>query len=430
VNEVPVTSSRRWAYWGLIVLTSINMINYLDRFLVSALVESLKNSELHLSYKQIGFLASAFLVIYTLTAPLFGILGDRGSRPRWLAFGIVLWSAATALSGLARNYATLFIARALVGIGEAAYVTISPSLLADYFSRQLRGRVFAIFFCAIPVGSAFGYVFGGLMDQHFGWRAAFLIGGIPGLVLAALAYFLRDPPRGSGDAASDSGGDSAAHATHGVLKTYRSFLANRPYVLTVLGYAAYTFAVGGLGFFMPAFLESVRGIPRASATVDFGAIVVVTGFVGTFFGGWVGDRWQRTNPHAYLWLSTWTMIAATPFALVALTVAAPAIFYPAIVVAELLVFVSTGPINSTVVNFVAPNQRASAMALCVFTIHALGDVISPPLIGAVADYSTLAYGVLLVPVAMAVCAVVWWWAARAAEHAAVPRLRLFDPANT
>lgn len=412
-ERAPSAPSRRWAYWGLIVLTSINMINYLDRFLVSALVESIKNSELHLSDSQLGLLASAFLVVYTVTAPLFGVLGDRGSRPRWLAFGILLWSAATALSGLARNYFSLFAARALVGVGEAAYVTISPSLLADYFSRQLRGRIFAIFFCAIPVGSALGYVFGGLMDKHFGWRAAFLIGGIPGAVLAALAFFLRDPKRGSGD----PGGESAAVATQGALKTYRSFLANRPYVLTVLGYAAYTFAVGGLGFWMPAFLERIRGIPRASATIDFGAIVVVTGFIGTFFGGWLGDRWARTKRNAYLLLSAWTMILAAPFACVALTAASPAIFYPAIVVAELLVFMSTGPINSTVVNFVAPNQRASAMALCVFAIHSLGDVISPPLIGVVSDFWTLAYGVLLVPIAMGFCALIWWRAARAAENA-------------
>jgi MFS family permease len=412
MNQSAVVVNKRLAYWGLFVLTSINMVNYLDRFLVSALVESIKKSELQLSDSQLGLLASAFLVVYTLTAPLFGILGDRGSRPRWLAFGVLLWSGATALSGLARNYLTLFFARALVGIGEAAYVTISPSLLADYFSKKLRGRIFSVFFCAIPVGSALGYVFGGLMDKHFGWRAAFLIGGIPGALLAVFAFLLRDPPRGSGD------GDSAVApgVTQAAMKTYRSFLANRPYLLTVLGYAAYTFAVGGLGFWMPAFLERIRGIPRASATIDFGAIVVVTGFLGTFLGGWLGDRWALTRQHAYLWLSTWTMVAAVPFTCVALMASSPTIFYPAIVVAELLVFMSTGPINSTIVNSVAPNQRASAMALCVFVIHALGDVISPPLIGVVSDFGSLAYGVLLVPVSMAVCAVVWWRASHVAER--------------
>lgn len=420
--------TRRWAYWGLAVLTMINMVNYLDRFLVPALLESIKHSELQLSDFQLGSLQLGFMLIYTLTAPVFGALGDRKSRPRWIAFGIFLWSGATALSGLARNYASLVASRALVGVGEAAYGTIAPSLLSDYFPRRLRGRVFAIFFCAIPVGSALGYVFGGLVDKHFGWRAAFLIGGIPGLVLAALTLWLRDPQRGSTetDAADQPLVTQATNqrlSYRAIVSTYGGFLANRPYVLTVLGYAAYTFAVGGLGYWMPAFLERVRDIPRASATVGFGGIVVVTGFIGTFLGGWLGDHWAKSSRHAYLWLSAWTMLLATPFACVALMSTIPAIYYSAIVVAELLVFMSTGPINSAIVNFVAPTERASAVALSVFSIHAFGDVISPPLIGALSDRTNLSVAVLLVPIAIAISAAIWYAAGRAAVRA---EIRKFD----
>jgi MFS family permease len=410
MNATADEPSRRWAHWGLIVLTSINLLNYLDRFLVSALVESIKNSELHLSDFELGTLAMGFLAVYTLTAPIFGILGDRRSRPKWIAFGIFLWSAATALSGFARNYIQLLFSRALVGIGEAAYGTIAPSLLADYFPKRIRGRVFAVFFCAIPVGSALGYVFGGLMDKHFGWRSAFFIGGVPGLILAGSTLLLRDPPRGS-----DEDGP-VLQTKKSVAETYRGFLSNRPYVWTVLGYAAYTFAVGGLGFWMPAFLERMRSIPRASATVDFGAIVVVTGFVGTFLGGWLGDHWAKTSRQAYLWLSAWTMMLAVPFACVGLMSGTPRVFYTAIFIAELLIFMSTGPINSAIVNFVSPTQRASAVALSVFAIHAFGDVISPPLIGALSDISSLAYAVLVVPAAMALCALMWWIAGRSAER--------------
>jgi MFS family permease len=402
----------RWSYWGLGVLTAINLVNYIDRFLVPSLVESIKASELHPSDFQMGALATGFLIVYALTAPAFGALGDRRSRPRWLGVGIFLWSIATVFSGLARSYGTLFASRTLVGVGEAAYGTIAPSLLADYFPRSKRGRIFAIFFSAIPIGAALGYVIGGLLDKHFGWRMAFMAGGIPGLILAIAAWNLPEKKDRSVDA-----DELPATSNKSVWRTYLDFLRHRPYLLTVLGYAAYTFAVGGLAFWMPAFLERERGITRASATVGFGAIVVVTGFIGTFAGGWLGDYWARTKRQAYLWLCALSMLAAVPFAWIALTAISPTIYYSATCVAQLLLFMSTGPVNSAIVNFAAPNERASAMALSVFLIHFLGDVISPPLIGAIADRSSLGVAVMVVPVAIAVGGVIWWIAARAAMHA-------------
>src|ERR1700684_1357414 len=178
------------------VLAFINLFNYLDRYLVSALVESLKHSELHLTDTQAGSLMSGFLIVFALVAPVFGALGDRMSRPRLIAFGVACWSVATALSGFAWNFASLFVARASVGVGEAGYVTIGPSLLSDYFSRNQRGRVMAIFFCAIPVGSALGYVVGGLMDVHFGWRVAFFVAGVSGLALPVLFPWMGGSPGG------------------------------------------------------------------------------------------------------------------------------------------------------------------------------------------------------------------------------------------
>src|SRR5207247_350477 len=290
------TLTVRTARAGLLILTLINLFNYLDRWIVAALAESMKHSELQLSDTQLGALMTGFLIVYTLTAPVFGTLGDTRSRNRLLSLGVAIWSFATALAGLARSYAGLFAARAAVGIGEAAYGTISPALLADYFPRERRGRAFAVFFAAIPIGSALGYIVGGLVDHYFGWRPAFFVAGVPGIVLAVLALRLYDPPRG----AQDSGGPaapgspavslgSAARAAYGAL------LRNRPYVLTVLGYAAYTFAIGALAFWTPSFLERARGIPKAQATVQFGAIVVVTGFLGTYGGCWLGDRLLRRS---------------------------------------------------------------------------------------------------------------------------------------
>ena len=397
----------RSARAGLAVLTLINLFNYLDRWVVAAVAQGIKQSELHPTDAALGALATAFIVVYTFTAPVFGRLGDTRSRPRLLATGVALWSAATALGGVARSVGALFCARAAVGVGEAAYGAIAPSLIADSYPPERRGRAFAIFFAAIPIGSALGYVVGGIAEHLVGWRGAFFVAGLPGLALAALALRLPDPPRGALDAA----GGAAAPGFATARAAFGSLVRNRPYVLTVLGYAAYTFALGAIAFWMPSFLERVRGVPKAQATVQFGAVVVATGFVGTYAGGWLGDYYLRFSRQAYLWVSGVATLLAAPLFLAALVAAAPAAYWAALVAAEVLLFISTGPINSVILNVVSPHVRATAMAACIFVIHILGDVPSPALVGAISDARSLGEAVLILPVAVLVAGLVWTYAA-------------------
>ena len=418
---MPPQTSKSWlssAGWGLAILSFINLFNYLDRYLVSALVEQLKHSELALTDAELGALMSGFLAVYTLAAPVFGALGDRRPRPKLIAFGVACWSVATALSGLAGSYVTLLAARASVGIGEAAYGTIAPSLLSDYFPIEKRGRVMAIFFCAIPVGSALGYMVGGSVGTHFGWRMAFFVAGIPGLALAALCLGLNDPPRGSQD--KTAAADASPATPPGTRATYLRLIKNKPYRYTVLGYAAYTFAMGGLAYWMPAFLERVRGISAETATFQFGEIVVITGFLGTFIGGWLGDYCTRFSNRAYLLVSAAATLLAAPFVWVALTTASSTLYLVCMVIAQLLMFLSTGPINASIVNLVAPTERASAVALEVFAIHLLGDAVSPYLIGVVSDASSLAQAVKIVPLGVVVSGVLWGWAAHVQKNFVPP----------
>jgi MFS transporter, Spinster family, sphingosine-1-phosphate transporter len=405
------------ANFGLAVLAFINLFSYLDRFVVSGVLESLKHSDLGLSDTNLGSLMTGFLIVYTLLAPVFGALGDRRSRPRLIALGVACWSFATALSGFAVNYLTLFAARAAVGVGEAAYVTIAPSLLSDYFPVRQRGRVMAIFFCAIPVGSALGYVVGGLVDKHYGWRAAFFVAGTPGLLLAALCLLLRDPPRGIQDRAGAASEAAPSRPRSSISRetwvTYGQLLRNKPYALTVLGYAAYTFAIGGLGVWMPSFLERARGIPRSEATVSFGTIVVITGFIGTFVGGWMGDYFAKNSRQAYLWLSAIATLIAAPFVWLALTTNSHSLYVTYMVTAQLCLFLSTGPINAAIINLVIASERATAIALSVFAIHILGDALSPLIVGALSDAFSLQQAITILPVAALVGGFIWIWAARA-----------------
>lgn len=386
---------------GLLVLTLVNLLNYLDRYVVSALVQSLHDDPvLRLSDTQSGALMTGFIVVYLLTSPIFGTLGDRGPRPRLIALGVVVWSVATALGGLAGSFLGLFVARAVVGVGEAAYATIAPGLIADYFPLRIRGRAIAVFFAAIPIGAALGIIVGGLVDHHFGWRAAFFVAGVPGILLAGLTLFLVDPPRG----AQDVGG---AGTPPSFTEACGRLARNVPYVMTVLGYAAYTFGLGALAFWMPAFLERERGVPKAVATTEFGLVVVCTGLVGTFAGGWLGDALLPRSKQAYLWLSGIATLVAVPFVVVTLSAEDPWTYLPAMVICQLLLFATTGPINSVIVNVVRPEMRATAVAGSIFAIHLLGDVPSPWLLGAISDTSSLGRAVMIVPVAVLVAGVVW-----------------------
>jgi MFS transporter, Spinster family, sphingosine-1-phosphate transporter len=428
----------RSARWALGVLTLINLFNYLDRYVPAALVESLRRSELHVTDTQAGWLGSGFMAVFMLTSPLFGALGDRRRRPPLVAIGVAIWSLMTALAGLARSFSALLVARSAAGIGEAAYINVSPALLADSFPRGERGRVFAIFNAAMPIGAAAGYILGGLIGQRFGWRAAFFIAGVPGLLLAVAVWRLQDPPRGGQDApAGDLGEPGAAvempaaeatgsghaglHAAGGpaggrVTAVYAELLRNRPFMLTVLGYAAYTFALGALAFWTPSFLERERGMPASEATVLFGAIVVVTAFIGTFAGGWLGDLLLRRWRESYLWVSGLATLAAAPVALVAFVSPSRPVYMSAIVGAEVLLFLSTGPVNSALVNVVTPAHRATAMAVNTLLIHLLGDVPSQPLIGRISDATSLGTAFLVLPAMMAVGGLIWTYAAWRGER--------------
>lgn len=392
---------QRGAWGALAILTSINLLNYIDRFVFPAVSESIKHSPLAPSDTQIGLGSTAFLAVYLLAAPFFGAVGDRPQRLKWVAGGIFLWSAATALGGLARTMPELIGARSVVGIGEAAYSAIGPAILADYFSEKSRGRAFAIFFAAAPVGAALGYGIGGFVDAHWGWREAFFVTGAPGLLVGFLLLRLRTPSKTA----------MAFGRTGGAIHSYRVLLRNPQYCLTVLGYAAYTFATGGIAAWLPVFVQRAHGLSSDLANRQIGLMLVVTGLVGALGGGWLGDRLLRRHREAYLWLSAITTLLAAPLAWIVFTTADITVYLVTLFAAELLIFTCTSPINSKLIDLVPPGMRAAAMALCIFTIHLLGDLPSPTLIGWISDRSTIQQGVLIIPAAVLVGGAIWMLAA-------------------
>jgi MFS family permease len=369
---------------ALAILTGLNFLNYLDRFIPAAVMPAII-AALHLTDSQAGSLSTLFILTYSVVSPGAGWLADRRPRFQLAAIGVFVWSAATFGSGLAPTFAALVFARALTGVGEASYVVVTPSLVSDYYPRERRGRALAIFYAAIPVGSALGYVLGGAINARFGWRWAFFLAGAPGAALALALTFLRDPPRG----AMDQSAAPSAPPSLGALTRIPSFLVN------TAGQIIYTFVIGGLAVWMPTYFVRVRHLPLASADLMFGGVLAAAGLVGTLIGGRLGDRMAAARPAGHFLLSGVSLIFSVPFAVVAVTAPAPAIFWPSMFVALTLMFLNTGPLNAAMANVLPAQLRGWGFAINTMAIHLLGDASSPTLIGVASDRMGLALPVLV-----------------------------------
>jgi MFS family permease len=394
-----------WPVTSLVVLTGLNLLDYLDRTILGAVMPPLR-AELNLSDEQGGTVGTAFMLGYFLTSPLFGYLGDRMPR-RWLiAGGVFVWSLGTLLSGHAHAYVSLLFFRALVGFGEASFGTISPGWIADLFPKGKRNNAITVFYFAIPVGSAIGYLLGGWMATHYGWRAAFLCAGYPGLLLAFLLFLLREPARGASDGAS-------THPGHGPVgwRVYWELLKIPRYVLLIAGYTAQTFAMGGFQIWAPSFLVEIHHMKLDEANLFFGGSLAATGLVATLAGGFTATRWQRRTGSGYVWVLALSALAAAPMAFLAFSLPGPAASKVALVFTMFLLFLPTGPINTLILETVPVTMRASSMAASIFAIHMFGDLWSPKFVGYLADrWGDLQRAVFwTLPGALLVGALLWSW---------------------
>lgn len=393
----------------LALLTLLNFVNYLDRFLVIAVGPAMQKKEggLGVDDGQIGWITSAFMIGYFLTSPAFGLLGDRYPRKGLIASGVAVWSLATAASGLATSYGAMLVARVFVGVGEASYATLAPTIIDDMAPPAKKNRLLAIFYLATPVGSALGFILGGHLQEAYGWRNAFFVVGMPGLLLALVALFIREPERAK--AAGASAGDARS--------PYRELIRRPLYLLTVAGYVAQTFALGGFVQWAPHYLERALHMKLKDADFWLGAVAVVTGFAGTALGGFWADRMKGDRVIVSLRICAVSGLLTAPFAAMCLFMPTPALFFVAAALCELSLFLSVAPTNVAVMLSVPMHVRASAVAVSIFMIHLLGDLISPPLIGEIStragsDARALRLGMYLLPIAFAASALVWGYAAR------------------
>jgi MFS family permease len=394
-----------WPVGSLIVLTGLNLLDYLDRQILAAVLTPIKE-ELRLSDEQLGTIQSAFMWGYFLTSPIFGYLGDRLPR-RWLIVaGVLVWSFGTLMTGHVSALGALILFRVLVGFGEASFGTISPGWIADLFPTGKRNTAISIFYLALPVGSAIGYIMGGKIAAAQGWRAAFLWAGYPGLVLAFLLFLLREPPRGATDTAPIVQEPAAAHRGW---RAYLALLKFPHYLMVVVGYVAQTAAMGGFSLWAPTFLHRVHKMDVETAATFFGYAVVITGLTATLIGGLAATAWQRRTGRGYAWVLAIGASLAAPLAFAAFTLPDLTQAKAALAAAMFFLFLTVGPVNTLILETVPVMMRASAMAGSIFAIHMFGDLWSPRIIGFLSDrWENLQRACLWVlPGSLVVSAVVW-----------------------
>jgi MFS family permease len=384
----------------------MNLLNYVDRYVFAAVGPGIIR-DLKLTKAQFGLLGSSFIVIYTVVSPLVGLLGDRTDRRKLLAFGVGLWSLATVAAAFAQDMGQMFLARAVLGVGEASYGVIAPTILADFFATRKRGRIMAIFYLALPVGTAIGYGVGGLMESlgtahaasiqetaaqmglgflgpHLtAWRSAFWVVGLPGIVLALLGLFIRDPGRGASDAVGGVHHPVAPRRPE--WGDYLQILKTPSYLYNTAGMAAVTFTTGAFGIWVPAYFEYVHGL-QPERKIVLGVALATAGLIGVAISMILPDMLQRRTRKAYLIWAASAVILAVPFGVFGLLADNLVQAMVLLAISSVLMSSCLGPCNTVTANVVPGNQRATGYALSIFLLHLFGDIPSPPLIGRVADW--------------------------------------------
>lgn len=397
VSKSPLGGARS----ALFLLLAINLFNYIDRQILAALEPDIRASFFSAddvnAMTKTGLLAVAFFVTYMVSAPILGLLADRFSR--WIIIGsaVILWSLASAGSGLAATFAILFATRVCVGIGEGGYGPAAPTILSDLFPIETRGRVMAIFCAAIPVGSALGYLIGGLIGAHLGWRWAFYLVAPPGLLLGLLCFWQRDPRVAADHLVQKSPRRS--------IRDYLNLFRTRSYLINCVAQTLMTFVVGGLGFWVPAYLRYRDQSPAVGMTI-FGLITVVAGLVSTLLGGVIADKLRSRLPGSYFWVSGIGMLIACPIFIVSLYVPFPAAWI-AMFLAIFFLFLNTGPSNTALANVSLPAVRATAFAANIFVIHAFGDVQAFWLLGYIGGHTNMHVAFLVVSGIILLSGMVW-----------------------
>jgi predicted MFS family arabinose efflux permease len=387
-NPSPASLSTREAGISLAILSVVYAVNMLDRQILSMLLVPIQQ-DLGVSDTALGFLTGTSFALFYATAGIpIARLADRAVRIHIIAWGLMLWSAATAACGLARSFAHLALARILVGVGEAAGSPPAHSLISDYFPPAQRARSIAIYTMGASVGIGLGYALGGWLGDAIGWRMTFVVVGLPGLVLALVVRFgMREPPRGAIEGRVQVGEQPALG------ETLRRLWRIRSYRHVLIATSLFNLAAYGTNMWVPTYLVRVHDLNRSESGVWLGLIAGGCGLAGAFTGGWLADLAARRDRRWFLWLPALAGIVTTPFLFAFLLVDSG---HAALLCYVPLSFLSSSwnpPIYAAVQGLVSLRTRALASAVVLFALNLIGLGLGPQLVGVLNDLLDPRFGV-------------------------------------
>ena len=398
--EISKQTTKNYAMFVFWIMFSISFLNYLDRYILNGAANVVAR-ELGFGIDGIGYIASAFLVVYTLATVPLGIWADRAKRKDVVAISVAIWSLATAFTALANSFITLFISRMVLGIGEAGYFPAGTALMSDYFSRTRRSRIMSWWSVGQLVGILIGFVIGGEVAGIFvgSWRLAFVFTGIPGLILAFLAWKLREPRRNQadeeeiplypftlGNVAEIEEPHQAMKITPNVLSQFGSLLRIKTLVVLIIMQIFAYFVLGVNLVYLPTFLQQkdIFGLTSGQAGLISGGVIVLAGMAGTVLGGYMADWLNRRHQGARVLVCGIGFLVGTPSFAVAITTHSFTVFIIFFVLTAMLLTIYTGPSTAATQDVVPSILRASAVAVTLLIAHLLGDAFAPTLVGTLA----------------------------------------------
>ena len=371
--------SKYAAGYALIVLFGINTLNFFDRLIIAAVGEPIRK-EFDLSDASLGALSTAFVLLYAVVGVPFGRLADRAPRKLILSAGVFAWSMLTAASGFAQNFAQMFALRLGVGVGEASCAPASTSLIGDLYPSEKRGRAISIFMLGLPIGIALSFAVSGTIANAYGWRAAFLVAGIPGILFAIAALLIREPIRGASDTAivDDKPG------------SYSRILSSPTMRWLIVSGILHNFSLYAVSSFLTPYLMRYHGLDIQNA--GFAAMVIngILTLPGLLIGGVIGDAAKKRRANGALLVATVACFLAAPFYYFSLGINRNDV-YPFVLLmgtAIALVYFYYPIVYSTIQDITPPRLRGTAMAVYFLAMYLLGGALGPFVVGAISDYFT------------------------------------------
>jgi len=396
------------ALFSLFILVSINLINYIDRYIPSAVKGQIKD-DFDLNDFESSLPITIFIIVYMIACPVFGLLADKGwDRRKLICFGVCLWSALTALASISPNYGTFLFVRAMIGIGEASYSMIAPAIISDWYKPKDRSKVLGWYYCAIPVGAALGYGLGGTLGSALGWRWAFVVIGLPGIALGISIMRTVEPIRGATDP-KPSRIEEISSVSESQWTVLKILMSNGGFLACCIGQTFSTFGAGGAADWFPYYMQTEFGFSEYGAGLVVGGCTVVGGLLGSILGSYLAEGTKFSIKNSYLAVSGWSSLLSAIFIIFVLTSDS---FPDGLIIvllggAQIGLWMYIGPITSLISNIVNPKHRTRAFAVATFLQHLFGDSASPSIIGAVSDATSLRAAAAIIPIVWIIAGILW-----------------------